>query len=701
MIDDQRIKHYSRLIKEKQDEGYRDLFEDNPFCEINLIITWLSEQIKNKIRSEEDIPKIIFENFQFPISLSEALRNGNVFYSQLFDDKKWIPENSVDLIVDKPFTDTVKRLYNDVWQIQNSSSYQNLVIYSELRNHLEYLISYRIGKDETLNSISNWYSVRNITFGFHSFYQTWISAIDIKAIHQKKNELIFIDSGKKLHELARIMGINFEREKHSNAYATNLRELVKKSDWEYVRISTDKSDLLSLNEDIDFKGDLLLLVDIKNWLVWLDNLHWPILQDHTFYGVNSLDVFEEIISLIVSDDLGLKTKSEYLLLSALNHYQRFLCNVTNNLYFNQGDEWNHYEKETEKEIRTNAKKLYSLWIDTELESSYNKVFNLIFKNLPVSNSKYFNGVFEWINSYSSQPFTDKRGYEPTLKTIIKLNETFQALLNQDDVNRLDIIEAVPIEKLNWQFFDKFIGMFENAQTDISFGDTLYSKYMDYIGSDFFQWNLELKFDNVFIKQVCNLSYIISKDRNSETKWQEMYSKFKCWHEGWSTENRWDYKRRRKETFTLMVGSCISYFYFEDGDKSRANKLFSDLESITISQSRIDNSNDGDDYSIVLRLLARTIADSNPSKGDVFAIILTRKLDSEKNYLIVIFELCSALKDNKINLNKSVWESVKNRVMDNFWIIEKMYDNYALKNQLNHYVRIKKELFEIIIQTDKP
>ena len=114
---------------------------------------------------------------------------------------------------------------------------------------------------------------------YGDLYHAWMSQIDEESIKTNVDDLIFISPASKLHELADLIGLRKEREKASEAYVLNLAKLNEKSDWEYVRESADKSDLLSLNDELIFKESLLLRLEIKYWMEWVDNLKWPILQD--------------------------------------------------------------------------------------------------------------------------------------------------------------------------------------------------------------------------------------------------------------------------------------------------------------------------------------------------------------------------------------------------------------------------------------
>jgi len=693
MVKDQRIKDYHDLVKDLDNEHYNSLFSTHPFSKMGLIITFITNQLNKKFTSKESDPKILFEKATDENDLSEVLKEGDVFYCSLFESENIISENNKDLIKSNPLNVAINRIYNSIWDMSNVSESHSLIIYSELEKYLEQLLGKSIAVYTRYPKFSDWLKIYHITYGLWGFYNNWISNIDKKLIESNISELLFIGPSDQLHELADLIGYRREKGKASEAYENNLQALSDKSDWDFIREATDKSDMLSLNDDLGLKENLLLRIDIKSWLIWVDNLKWPILQDHAFYSIQDLATIEQIIALVVQEEPKLKTKSQYLLLIVLQNYYELLEKITSNLYHLKEGQWDLYDKKVRQDIIDESIILFDKWIASELEASCMRVFQLIFGSKPVSESKHFIGIFEWINNYSKQNYLDKRYSEPGLKTLKIINDVFENILILDPNSKIRITSEIVLEKINWQIFEKLITLFQSDETDGLFRDSLYNTYIQYIESDHFNWNGQVTYNDVVINQACYLSYLMTKSPAPLNAWHSLFNQFKCWHEGWITVNNYDYKVRRKETYVLMVGACLAYSYYSQGKKTEAKKAFNEVLEIVLSQYRVASSHNSNDYEIVLRLLSHTIAQYSPIEVDSFIKLIDEKCDDLELFLVVTYEISLLVEKSSLKLSTTSVSIIKNQIYTHFWKIEKRYSDNALKHMLKYFSTLKEEILQ--------
>ncbi|MEP1891831.1 MAG: hypothetical protein ABJJ14_09180, partial [Cyclobacteriaceae bacterium] len=337
---DPRLKDNHIILNEKIIEPYGKLFSDNSFSDMERVAIWLKEQLKQIVRSEQST-KILFEEINLPDEVHKGIEQGNEFYSTLFDQDEWIPEKSGDLKINNPFSFAIERIYNTLYEIQNISRSPELTIYAELQKHIETVLGEIVARDESLNNVQAWLKLDSATEELGGFYQAWVQGIEISKLLRAVNDLIFIPTGSRLHDLATSMDYRGNQEKWSIDYEHKLSTLNKKSDWEYIRRATKGSDLFSFEDTLRHKQNLVFRCGINFWVQWLDNLKWPTLQDHAFLFIERIDLYEQILQIIVNEKSPPKTKPNHLLLIVLKNYYKCLEKISMTLFHLKEGKWNY------------------------------------------------------------------------------------------------------------------------------------------------------------------------------------------------------------------------------------------------------------------------------------------------------------------------------------------------------------------------
>ena len=686
MEKDERLKDYHTLKNESQAAEYKSLFAQNAFLPSEIAVVWLLEQLKQRISSSEDGAKTRFTDLNHSPELQTSLTEGDSFYTRLFDEGNWISERVQDMRSETPFSQAIERLYNRLWDLYNDEVRSELVVYSELEHHIEVELGRHVAKDSSLNNLAGWISIKDATHGLWKFQQSWVASIDEPKIQSLSNDLVYIAPNVPLHELASLMERRHDKVAASASYATELKRLQTESDWTYVRELTDKSDMLDLNSDQHLKQDLLLRLGMEPWLKWVDGLKWPILQDHAFLFIQRIDRLEELVALITKGQLSLKTKSEHLLLMVLQNYVELIIKISNNLFHLKEGEWNYPESEDAQDIIDAARQQYDDWMNRELKDSCNRVFDMIFGAAPVSESGYFDGVFEWINSLSKQHYNNKRYPNPSLDSLMIINEAFQQKLNNDTTNKLKIVASVPINQLNWQVFEKLVGILEHDENDEFFQRTLFDTYVSYLESDHFRWNV--KFEDLCLNQACNFSYVLKKLDHPLNEWKKLISKYRCIHEGWLARNIAGYEPRTKEAFVLITGACLSYTCYKENDLVNGVSVYDHVLDIVFEQYRSDFSTNEKDYWIALQLLAHIVGTYDQTKANALAQLLADKMDTEEGFLVVTQTLTATLLKQSQNLNGLSKTKIEERINGRFWIIEERYKDGMKKQDLTYYHELR-------------
>ena len=694
MKEDNRLKDINRIQNEKYAQRISDFLCQNPLSQINVIIEWLSNQLKLRIK-ENGTPqnKMLFNDLKLSPVILNIIQEGDDFYSSLLNIEEWISKDSTDLINEKPFTYSLTRVYNQIWGIQNEHKSVELSIYNALQKHLFELVGKSVAHDSEYNTIDIWENIYITTYSFDGFYNKWLNNIDVNLIKSNLSNLIHIPSKTQLHDLASFMDYRKEKGKYTHAYLEKLEKLESKSDWEFIRESTRDSDLLSFEDNLYFKENLILRTSLNNWIKWVDNLEFPVLQDHAFYSIKNLDSFREIISLILLEKSNLKTESKKLLLITLKKWFWLLENITSNLFYLKGGEWsrNYPKMEGKEDIIKQAENDYTDWTNKLLEEQCTTIFELIFKTTPVSDSIYFQGVFEWINSYTKQNYLNKKYPEPDLKTLEIVTGKFQSLLCADIQNKNTIIDCIEQTNLSWQFLESFLGIFMTDESDEQFKEKLLLKYLSFLESPNFKWNISNEYNNETLDKAYYFAYVISKQSNPFETWEKLYQEYKCWHEGWNYNVFSSKNKTNIENYLLTVGVCLSYTFYKNNEQIEAKSTFEKILNILFSQYRVSSKYKLMAYTVPLRFLSHTKAYFCSQEIDDFATQLSIKLDDIEDLLPLYYEICIVLKEQQRKLNETTKGLILSQITNDFWMLEIRYKENTLKNRHLYFSELKKEI----------
>ncbi len=687
MEKDERLKNNHDLEKELRDAKYQSLFAQNLFSQSETLIAWLGDQLNERISGSKSEPQTRFEDLDYTPEVSAALKKGNSFYTQLFDRGDWIAEKAEDKRTETPFSEVIERLYNRLWNIQNDKPRSELIIYSELEHHIEAELGNHVAKEPFLNNLASWYSIQDATDGLWEFYKSWIASIDLSSIRSLENDLTRNPPDTPLHELASLMERRHDKEVASSNYATKLEKLKDESHWVYVRESTRGSDYIFLHSHQMLREKLLLKLRLESWLKWVDGLQWPIVQDHAFFFIQRIDWLEQLISFVVNEEVPHKTSREHMLLIALKNYGELIIKISDNLFHLKEGEWSYQKNEETQKIIDAAQQQYEDWMDHELKNSCNRVFNEVFGSESISESKYFDGVFDWINSLSKEHYNGKRSPKPSLDSLNILNDEFQQKLNIDTINKLNIATRLPMKKMNWQVFEKLVGILEHDESDTVFRQVLYNSYLSYLESNHFRW--KVSFENLFINQACNFSYVIKQLADPLSVWASVFANFRCLHEGWLAPTLPGHEAKSKEAFVLIAGACLSYIYYNEGDSTNGASVFDFVLENTISQYRYDFSISEKNYQIVLQLLAHTAGKFDHAKANVFAQSIVDMIDNEEAFFLILQTVIATISDQSQHLSARIKTNIEQRVNTRFWILEGRYKKgMHSKEKMKYYSELR-------------
>ncbi len=694
-LKDRRLNTSSEIINSNRKRCYNSLFENNEYTGFRTLLNWLNEQLKLKINGRLDGATSFEQALQQCKFENKILDNGDMFYTQLFDEGNWIPaevENEERL--SNPFTYTVRKTFNDIWQLSNELKSSRLMIYYEFERYLKTVLGELVGKDNTYAANQTWREVPEVLSRSYEFYSSWVTNFDVQAIRNQLEQLLNIPEDAKIHELASLMDYRNDKKGFTEQYENELKSLQNESDWKFVDKATSTSDYTMLNEELRLNEDLILRTEIKNWVLWVDNLKWLILQDSAFFNIKDLSAYETIIGHIVDQSIELKSNRIHLLLLTLKNFYETVEKITINLSELQKD-WHHGNTEEKQAIQDEALIQHKSWKNSEMKGTIQTVFDTVFNQSTISNSVYFKAVFEWFCSYSATHYENENTNDESRKlTFNTFKSIFQEKINQDKGNKLSIIGSLTTEKLQWSVFDMLIGILEADESDSAYQEALYLKYKDYFDSDGFKWNLGLNFSNTFINQAYKFSYLLKlKYANPFETWQELYLQHQCQHEGWNFSYN-GHEKLKREAYMLTVGACLAYVLFEKNKSESAQIHFDYVLNQSLAQHRSDL-HTSEDYRLPLKLLAVVVAKFNHSIIDDFNQRLCVEIDDECCFLHIMHRFVKELKMEQQTFRETSIHLISERIESRFWIVENKYNHVRLKYEKQAYQIRKEEIMDFV------
>lgn len=678
MKQDHRLMSKDAIFRSIQNSKYEKLFHENPFEGMEKLIMALKDRFIQSIKP-----------LDLSVEIEQTLQQSDLFYTKLFDKFGYIPKDPdlVELRVETPCSIVFTMIYNDLWGLANDHKSTSLSIYSELKTYINKLLGKAVAADSTLQGINCWVKIHTIATNYWDFRSEWVNKLNAQLIENEVNTLIVVPNTP-LHTLA--VHHRESGEAFTKWYQSTLDQLENKSAWKYVESATKMADYIHLIDSLSFNEELLLKLPLKYWLQWMDNLRLPILQAHVFYSIENLNELEYIIKYIIDNSSVFKTKTEHLLLIALERYYKLLKKISYHLYDLQDASWEDIDIVQKEKISTDVNQRLEAWKNNELKDSCQLVFDTIFGHAPISESQYFNPIFEWLNSKSIYLYT--RYYEPHKLLHQTIHEIFGNKLIQDRQNKIKIIKSIDIKVLNWQYFNYLISMFDADTKDRVFQDALCQKYKGYIGLDRFSWNGEQEYRLEIINQAVYFAYLISKVANPLKEWADLFSKYKYRHEGWHFKYV-NFSSRNREMYLLMVGFSLSQLLREDGKK--AIEVLNNVLKKFILQSRMDTFLDVKQYQSILKFIVDTIACINLSKMNDYLADLLNKIDHIEIIFIIMAQVVGLINQKKLQLEDSNVILIKHRITHEFWIIENQYKDSTRRNQLDDYNKLKIKLLSII------
>jgi hypothetical protein len=657
---------------------------DNSFEKIDIVAAWLEKLFVEKISGKK-----CFRNFEKAIAgcLKTTLQEGDEYYFGLFRQEKIINKNTANRELSNPFTSAVQDIYNSLFK-NNHSFAEGLTVYDELRLQIEREIGKLLAVDSTLQKFRNWLKVYEKLAIEHGIYKAWIRNIPLNSIIAEKGKFSLIKKAE-LNDLAHLSRNERNNKAEAKNYIHHLKEIFSKNTFEYITYVTRGSDLLTLKSQPKLQQTLVSRLEISDKVLFVDSLHYPILQDHAFLSITELSEYPEIIGEILKNK-KLKTPKEHLLLIVLGNYYDFIARTITDL--SHLSKRNYYDEDSVEieHLKIELSDEYNLWLKEYIPSSFDKILNEVFPDAELSKSRFFLLFFEWLNSHSKLHLIHK-GNESKKCLIDLLNDLFLLRLGSNKSDRHFLVDNLQNNHVSYETLRKLISIYEENKDDLHFTDKLYYIYLCFISSESFNWHASENVDfEEAINNAYNFSKILCSYDDGVKKWSALFRKHKTNHEGWLFTYA-DYKIYQRESFLLTAGIGIAYFKYSH-TKTEAATDFYNVIDMLIQQQRNAGEIRSVDYVTPLKFAAITIGCYSPANSEDFAKLISAKFDGLKYLLIIISELKEYNKT--LSFSGDFKKQISSRITNEFWVLENRKSDLLLKQSLDYYKALKENAMEI-------
>jgi hypothetical protein len=441
--------------------------------------------------------------------------------------------------------------------------------------------------------------------------------------------------------------------------------------------------------DIYFRQRLLQRAGIPDWLMLLDSLRYPILQDHLFLEIHYLDDYVEIIREIHSGN-NFSTSKEHLLFIALENYFSFVNRTVSDLYILFYHQKGNQADTSESNPVVAAEKEYDRWLTKLIPDSFSEILDIIFPDPVLERSSYFLDFFEWMNSHSYLYLTHESN-AGKIKVIDLLNEIFHGRLKAVPSTKTYLVKNIAVDQVNYEALQKMITLFEEDYKDDVYRNKLYELYEQFISSPKFMWfsegngnvNFNASLNNAFF-----FSILLNGYPDNYIKWLSFYKKYRVVHEGWqiTPSNSSIYQR---EAFIFCAGIGMAHHLYHKGDPIKAKSVYEDVLLLLIKQIRACGDTKIIEYITPVKFLALTLGNFDIGEAEKFLKLVTSRLDKLKYTLVSTYYLFQSDKSTSpVIISDDLKQAINKKIDTEFWVIEQRKSEAVLAHELNYYKQLR-------------
>lgn len=664
----------------------RILIEENLYGGITMVTKWLVDQLVSKIAGTKK-----FATFEtsLPVRIKKTLDKGDIHYFNLFGNSKFINNHTKGYESATPFTDAVRKIYDNLFKDDRLND-NRLAIYSELKIFIERRIGKQLAGVVSLQKYTDWVNIDKILKTDYEIKGAWLESLKVAIVRSEKHRFA---SSKKKQPLNEIIYLHFshrDQKKAAQLYTGNLRKFPKTPVFSFVEAAVRNSDQVRFIGEVSLQKRLSRKIGIPSFLSFIDQLKYPIAQDHAFFFIDELDDYVAVMREICSR-VPRETPKNRLLLMALKNYFQFVTRSLSDLE-NLANSNSSGSGETDAEAKKEARYLYDDWMNNKLKLSIESILHVVFLKKPMSLSTYFLPFFEWLSSYRKLYLTHQ--VTSTKKSFIDLlHDCFLERIKNDSKGYNYLVDNILKDSVNHEALRILSSVLSSNSNDTTFRDKIYNHYLQLLSSEDFRW---ISTGDIDITEAINQSYsfalVLCNYPDAFKKWQMLFNKYRNFYEGWEHSPARSLVNYR-ESYILTTGIGIAYRKYECREAAEATQVIFDVIKLLLGQLRATADRLTIDYETPLWFAGATVAKFDGTMKDRFIQLIDGEVDSIKLYLRVIYD--TLFNAAKMDLLPATCEVIKRRIMRDFFIIENNKTDVDLRKDFVYYKDLKEKILEMI------
>ncbi len=633
--------------------------------------------------------KIALLDKQITSAIKSEIVNGDLFYLNAFRTGGFITKHTQEHESHQPLYDVVKSIYSNIISEQNTG-HEKLSIYTELRHSLEEMLGEIIANEKSLQQYELWVKISKYLRGEHHLQESWINTVPTASINLEKHKFSTIPKGTKLSDLANFSGYGRNNEQDAANYLSHIAKAKSKPLVDYLHDASRSSDLLTFKEGIYLQQILLKKAGIDDWLLFIDSLCYPNLQDHTFLWVDELYEYTNIIQALSTVHL-VTTPKEHLLIITLENYFDFLDRTITELYGMSLKSQTTHNNIGPSEIIEEAKKEFTQWMENCIPNSFERILNVIFPDHLLKKNTFFNTFFDWINSHTSLHYTHHLA-DCKIKLLDTLNDIFVKRLSENEEDAQFLLNSLEPHQVNYEALKKLVTVLTDKKPAAPYNEKLLNLYIHFIESDKFSWYADGNIDfAAALNNTYYFSQVLNTFSNAFERWAALFYKLKVNHDGW-LKTPSDYKRYQRESFIFCAGAGLAYNNYSNKRQTDGQEQLFNVLNLLLQQ--LGNSGDINsiDYATPLKFASIAIGEFDKGYADAYLNLIAEKCDKLKHILIAVHTLLEYHKS--FVPSENLKNLIRKRIDGEFWIIESKKADATFKNELEYYTKLKTVALEL-------
>lgn len=530
----------------------------------------------------------------------------------------------------------------------------------------------RVGRklsELTLDKFDIWDKVyKRFNTNLYEMCKTWIGELPVEVIEKNIMQIKKLPEYSHPLELMEIGGIL-----RNKNYWGNFDENIEynknkaKDSWEYIELSKNHNDVITLGEDLELKNKLIKRTSDIEWIKWISELPLAETKISCINIIQSLDELERIINDILSiDEKDNIVEFEELFSIIIQCYIELCIRINDNL--ERSSKARYSEDDEEAIYRQKIIIDYEKWQKDELPQR----LNLLVESIFAINLKFKKKVHLYMIRHISIKNTPQY-------VLSKLREILVNYFSKLDVNLKDLLDEILENNITTTsllgslliFFEKED---ERNATKDNMLDKFFECYSQVLDEQYFTLK-PLNFELDYPLMVWLLAGVIYKSDNPVEKIKYLIKKKYISPEGWMYKSDEYFDSIRKVSQIITIGSMSVEWLTINKKITEAENMFEYIWNYSLSWIRkLSKYNYDDNIEIMLLNIWARFTLISIEHYSIKVLRAIKEIDELKYVLVCLKILLSNYrnKDENFKYNDNICKYIKERYEDSMPIVRNVH-----------------------------